>query len=677
MAATCRREDEYLNLSPPHFGRDGAPPVVPKHAHGDFLDTHIDDNLVLKRVQCHTDLITELAGYTDEKLASAREHIHFTDSMFGDSTVWYRQQSDMNTSEAIAKIQMFGPGLTASRLASTVLIHPQTPTAAPAMSWARARLDTCDPQSSNPFVTENYFLCCIDYSTAPSALLERHSPDTLPKLFALRKHNRLFAVGVFFCPSAHDILRGMGVLSETETFPWVSNSKPQRPSPAQAARPPDSPHPPWSLPNVMPVPQQERGIRRSTRIASPVVEYHAPGRVTPIGKVEWRNQPAQYVQRAWANAVRTDASVIIFDCGNYLRIGIRHRETQTLFLSELFDVCHCKAPAYGRVWAGIHLAIVDDILQRLEALHPASAERDASPISRPLSPDADAERPNKKVKPRRPRKPRTKNSSTVPKGKAPDHSTNAEAAPSRTIGGTVKQIEALHVSFQRHLTLAVYIRSGIYNSPSPSILLKPGKRRLAVYPSASYITLVLGSRLGRGATGDVYNATVPKAKHGPVVVKLATTFERLCRLRHEYSVYAHLEAAGVEYIPRLFGFYQDGHRNVGALVLGNAGDNLAARNGRLTDDQKEELRRALSAIHAAGVIHRDLRAWNILIDSSGRISIIDFDRAGTRPTAADIEKEVARLESFLNGELIDDGEIIGVDSMPANIGELVNDNREA
>ncbi len=68
--------------------------------------------------------------------------------------------------------------------------------------------------------------------------------------------------------------------------------------------------------------------------------------------------------QAWANAVRADSSVIIFDCGNYLRIGIRHRETQTLLLSELVDVCACKDPAYGKIWAGVHLAIVDDALQR-------------------------------------------------------------------------------------------------------------------------------------------------------------------------------------------------------------------------------------------------------------------------------------------------------------------------
>ncbi len=70
--------------------------------------------------------------------------------------------------------------------------------------------------------------------------------------------------------------------------------------------------------------------------------------------------------QAWANAVRADASVIVFDCGNYLRIGIRQREKQTLILSDLLDVCCAKNPAYGKIWAGTHIAIAQDVMERYQ-----------------------------------------------------------------------------------------------------------------------------------------------------------------------------------------------------------------------------------------------------------------------------------------------------------------------
>ncbi len=66
--------------------------------------------------------------------------------------------------------------------------------------------------------------------------------------------------------------------------------------------------------------------------------------------------------------MKLDSSTIIWDCGNYLRIGIRHRESQTLYLSDLIDVRTCTDPAYGKIWLGLHIAIVSDALERLPIL---------------------------------------------------------------------------------------------------------------------------------------------------------------------------------------------------------------------------------------------------------------------------------------------------------------------
>ncbi|KAJ3502001.1 hypothetical protein NLJ89_g9083 [Agrocybe chaxingu] len=65
--------------------------------------------------------------------------------------------------------------------------------------------------------------------------------------------------------------------------------------------------------------------------------------------------------QAWARATLKDATFIIFNCGSHERVGIRHRETQTLFLSEPIDTVRV---GYRKCHIGLYLAIVHDVLER-------------------------------------------------------------------------------------------------------------------------------------------------------------------------------------------------------------------------------------------------------------------------------------------------------------------------
>ncbi|KAF9037346.1 hypothetical protein BDZ89DRAFT_441370 [Hymenopellis radicata] len=581
-----------------------------------------------------------------------------------------------------------GAGSVGSQLASSIYIHPEQPLLFSALSWGHSELDTCDQNSSNSFLVEHVFLRFANYSVREPRFLQKFDPEMRPKMLDIGKQYPNLATAMFFCPAAHELLRKMERVAEMKEFPWTSNSTTVNPSPApKVLRTPDNPHPLWPLPKLDPAPHREGHIRRSSRTESPVVDYCSPGRVMSIGKENWRDNPAQYIQRAWAIAVRADASVIVFDCGNYLRIGIRHRETQTLILSDLLDVCHAKDPAYGKIWAGMHIAIAQDMMERYQIRLASQPVPMTAPSLKRASPDTE-EGSNKKRKATA----RGKLGSKGSHAKTSTSKRQGETTTSRTkssggriidhekvVGlssGTVSQMNNLETSFSRHVAIAIYIRFGIYNSPSPSILLQPGQRRRAAYPPTSYLTLVLNSRLGTGATGDVFAATIPNVKHGPIVVKLATTFRRLCRLRHEYSVYAHLKNANVKCIPRVFGFYQDAQRSAGALILSNDGRSLGGRRAKLTANEKTLIRAAMTSIHAAGVLHRDLRTWNILVNDAGGISIIDFDRANIDAQEKDFRVEWERLEKLLKGQHVENGQVIGKDGMPANIGDLVNDNPE-
>ena len=81
-----------------------------------------------------------------------------------------------------------------------------------------------------------------------------------------------------------------------------------------------------------------------------------------------------------------DTTFIIFHCGKYERIGVRHRGTGTLFLSNLIDVHGCRDPGYGKIQVGLYLLIIRDAMERAHVfrnlmLVPSIAEGKTKPES--------------------------------------------------------------------------------------------------------------------------------------------------------------------------------------------------------------------------------------------------------------------------------------------------------
>lgn len=135
--------------------------------------------------------------------------------------------------------------------------------------------------------------------------------------------------------------------------------------------------------------------------------------------------------------------------------------------------------------------------------------------------------------------------------------------------------------------MALYVQFGNYNSPTPLVLFAPNHPRAESYSDKICLPLILTTRLGRGATGQVYDAKLgvghERRISSRIVVKLAATRPSLLSLRHEYDIYVHLHSKDVTGIPFVFGYYHDADCAVGALIMSNAG----APFGRRMNEEKK------------------------------------------------------------------------------------------
>ena len=162
-------------------------------------------------------------------------------------------------------------------------------------------------------------------------------------------------------------------------------------------------------------------------------------------------------------------------------------------------------------------------------------------------------------------------------------------------------------------------------SPAAATRLGPGDR---------WGTLELIEEIGRGSYGSVWRAHDPGLDR-EVALKLLHPVRELdahdrARFLEEGRALARLDH---ENVVRVHGVGE--HRGrVGLwmeLVRGRSLAALVRDNGEFGAEEAaligEKLARALAAVHAAGVVHRDVKAHNVLRAAGGRVVLMDFGAA--------------------------------------------------
>lgn len=165
----------------------------------------------------------------------------------------------------------------------------------------------------------------------------------------------------------------------------------------------------------------------------------------------------------------------------------------------------------------------------------------------------------------------------------------------------------------------------------------PGARVLPfrLGPDERWGTLRVLALLGTGADGDVYRAYDERLQR-EVALKLLRRpaddrgvshaldeARLLARVRHPNIVTVH----GADVVDGQAGIWME-------LVAGETLQSQVSRQGPFGADEAAligaELCRGLAAIHQAGILHRDVKAQNVMRESGGRIVLMDFSvsRAG-------------------------------------------------
>lgn len=147
--------------------------------------------------------------------------------------------------------------------------------------------------------------------------------------------------------------------------------------------------------------------------------------------------------------------------------------------------------------------------------------------------------------------------------------------------------------------------------------------------------------IGSGATSQVYLANDVESD-SPVAIKImrADVDDTTIRARFEREARAMSMIGSHPHVVQLYewGFLDDRPYLVMEWVRGKSLKDMLKQWGRPTPrraaEVMSEVADALEAAHRAGVLHRDMKPANILIDGNGVVKIVDFGFAKTVEDAA-------------------------------------------
>ncbi len=194
------------------------------------------------------------------------------------------------------------------------------------------------------------------------------------------------------------------------------------------------------------------------------------------------------------------------------------------------------------------------------------------------------------------------------------------------------QVSGRELRLVRHLRLIDSLAE-VYRTLPSLVEDVPGPSTRPDFPEGPrWGRLILLDRIGHGTSADVFRAwdaelqreVALKLLHddgvsgdGPANARLLQEARRLARIRHPHVVHVY----GAERHEERIGLWME-------LVRGRSLDDIVQQDGTIAPSEVAhlgiDLCSALSAVHGAGVLHRDIKAQNVLREDDGRVVLMDF-----------------------------------------------------
>jgi serine/threonine protein kinase len=139
-------------------------------------------------------------------------------------------------------------------------------------------------------------------------------------------------------------------------------------------------------------------------------------------------------------------------------------------------------------------------------------------------------------------------------------------------------------------------------------------------------------RIGRGGMGEIYRATDDSLGRAVAVKVLSERYAEDESVRQRFTREA-LAAARLSSEPNTVTIFDVGEHNDRPFIVmeycsGGSLDDRLSKEGAQPVSQAlewlEQAARALDAAHAQGVVHRDVKPGNLLVDHEGNIHVADF-----------------------------------------------------
>ncbi|KAF4604590.1 hypothetical protein EYR40_003364 [Pleurotus pulmonarius] len=527
-----------------------------------FYDKHLSPNLALKRVVHLPTLLQDMTKALDACM-DIIEAQAITLPPVGCSerfrTIGMRKVVRVNEEAtdalSIARLYETTTGENCQTVASTLVLTPHCSLWLPAVFFGRVDTDVEDNPTDQSFSLEEYSLCLPSSSEGlilHPQIKECLSASNLELLQHLFKRDRRLSTWEFlpYTSQAIDVIQNLcSGKSRKQTARRFEMRVPQSikikagtfQSP-DVAIPLDVEVTPWHPQDLTRNLRPRRTSSLTNPADCPSVKFcFASPRSKSLSTVV-----NDVLQHAWVTACRRDSTFIVFQCGNYERIGVRHRATQTLYLSDVIDVPNITDPgSYTELHLNLYVLILRDALQRAAYLRPKD---DVPPLPRKRR----REEGEVLAGTRQGRKLRSY-------GK---HSVDKPVANS----ATSKSYDDIR---SRNLLL-VSLQYGVYSSPKPAAFFRPGHHPIVsesgrvVYTASEYIHIRLTSLITRGGTGTVHEGKLETyCKDGlvsrDIVAKLAFGSDQKQRMMHEATIYEHLTKSGVSCIPTCYGIFEEPH----------------------------------------------------------------------------------------------------------------------